>query len=109
MPTSRNARGVDIVIYSQDGVRKHTIQAKSLSRRNAVPIGTSLDSLFADYLIICRYVLKESPEIFIASINETTKADIHKVKGRDGRISYWIEPRDYEKYKDNWDVIGKGF
>jgi hypothetical protein len=60
MPTSRNARGVDIVIYSQDGVGKHTIQAKSLTKRNLVPIGTSLDSLFADYLIICRNVLKET-------------------------------------------------
>ncbi|HKG88355.1 MAG TPA: hypothetical protein VKA95_08515 [Nitrososphaeraceae archaeon] len=57
MPTSRNARGVDIVIYSQDGVRKHTIQVKSLSRRSPVPFGSNLDSLFPDYLIICRNIL----------------------------------------------------
>jgi hypothetical protein len=26
-----NAKGIDMVIYSQDGVKKHTIQTKSLS------------------------------------------------------------------------------
>ena len=80
MPTSRNARVVDIVIYSQDGLRKHTIQVKSLNKRNPVPIGTNLDSLFADYLIICRNVLKESLEVFIASINEAMKTGIHRVE-----------------------------
>jgi transposase len=33
LPTSRNARGIDIVIYSQDAVRKYTIQVKALSKR----------------------------------------------------------------------------
>ena len=36
--TSRNARGIDIVIYSQDAVRKHTIQVKALSKRAPVPL-----------------------------------------------------------------------
>ena len=28
MPTSRNARGVDVVIYNQAGTESHTIQSK---------------------------------------------------------------------------------
>ena len=106
VPTSRNARGFDIVIYSQDGVRKHTIQAKSLSRRSPVPLGSSSDSLFADYLIICRNISK-NPELFITSTNKI-KVDIHKGE-KDGRISYWLQPKHYEMYKDNWNEIGQGF
>jgi hypothetical protein len=51
LPTSRNTRGVDIVIYSQDSKRKHTIQVKTLSKRNPVPLG-SKPSLIADLKLI---------------------------------------------------------
>jgi hypothetical protein len=42
MPTSRNAKGIDIIIYSQDGKRKHTIQLKSLQKKLGVPLGSNL-------------------------------------------------------------------
>ena len=32
MPTSRNAKGIDILIYSQDAERKYSIQVKALSK-----------------------------------------------------------------------------
>ena len=76
MPTSRNARGIDIIIYSQDGKRKYTIQAKSLTKRSPVPLGSSLDNLFADYLIVCRNVLVNNPELFITSMGRI-KPDIY--------------------------------
>jgi hypothetical protein len=41
LPTSRNARGVDIVIYSQKARRKLTIQVKSLRKRNPAPAKAS--------------------------------------------------------------------
>src|ERR1051325_2022596 len=69
MPTSRNARGIDILIYSQDGARKHSIQIKSLSGKNPVPLGKNLDGFFADYLIICTNVMEE-PEMFITTPDE---------------------------------------
>ena len=31
LPTSRNARGVDVVIYNQTATQTHTIQVKALS------------------------------------------------------------------------------
>ena len=42
MPTARNARGIDVLIYSQDATRTHTIQVKALSRRSPVPLGTKV-------------------------------------------------------------------
>jgi hypothetical protein len=106
LPTSRNARGIDIVIYSQDAVRKYTIQVKALSKKAPVPLGNKLDNLYSDYLIICRNVVKQ-PEIFITKVAEIM-ASIHKGE-KEGRFSYWLQPKDYERFKDNWDRIGRGF
>jgi hypothetical protein len=41
MPTARNARGVDVVIYSQDALRTHTVQVKTLSKASPVPLGAT--------------------------------------------------------------------
>jgi hypothetical protein len=35
LPTTRNARGVDIIIYDLDGERKLTIQVKTLSKKKS--------------------------------------------------------------------------
>jgi hypothetical protein len=56
MPTARNARGIDIVAYSQDASQKLTIQVKSLSNRSPVPLGRNLEHLFADFVVVCRCV-----------------------------------------------------
>lgn len=106
MPTSRNARGIDIVIYSQDGARKHTVQIKSLREKYPVPLGKNLDTLFADYLIICTNVM-DKPELFVTTPNEIHRK-IHKGE-KDGRISYWLQTKDYKQFKDNWDILPSGF
>ena len=107
LPTSRNAKGVDVVIYNQKATQTHTIQVKALSEKNPVPFGSNLDNLVAEYVIICRKVFDEKPEMFIIKSNEV-KEDIHKGK-KDNEISYWLQPKDYEKYKDKWDTIGDGY
>src|SRR5882762_2693725 len=56
MPTARNARGIDVLIYSQDASRTYTIQVKALSRRNPVPLGNRLDRLMGDFFVVCRNV-----------------------------------------------------
>jgi hypothetical protein len=105
LPTSRNARGIDLVIYSRDAERKHTIQIKSLSKKNPVPVGTKLDSLIAEYLIACTKVFDDKPEVFVMKI-DAIKNRIHEGM-KDGRKSYWLQPRSYEEFKDNWEIIGK--
>ena len=105
--TSRNARGVDAVIYSEDAERTHTIQIKALSKRNPVPFGSNIENLIAEYLIICRKVLDDKPEVFLTKINDI-KVHIHE-SGKGDKISYWLEPKDYEYFKDNWGIIGNGY
>jgi hypothetical protein len=104
LPTSRNAKGVDLVIYSQDAKKTHTIQVKTLSRKNPVPFGQS-GNLMAQFLIAC--VLNESPEIYILTDEEVSGA-LHKGE-KEGRISYWLQPQSYKDHKDRWEKIGNGF
>lgn len=59
LPTSRNTKGVDVVIYNQEGTRTHTIRVKALSGKNPVPFGSNLDTLIAEFVIICRKVFDE--------------------------------------------------
>lgn len=105
MPTARNARGIDIVAYSQDVSRKITIQVKSLSSRNPVPLGTSLDKMLADYWIVVRCALSGSPESFVLLPGEIARL-AHKGE-KEGRVSYWLQPKDYAvpDYSERWDRI----
>ena len=108
MPTARNAKGVDILVYSQDASRKLSIQVKALSRRAPVPLGTTLNYLFADYVVICRRVTGDNPECFILTPDEIREL-VHRGE-KDGRISYWLQPREYEseRFREKWDRIGSG-
>ena len=27
---------------------------------------------------------------------------------KDGKISHWLQPKGYQEFKDNWEIIGKG-
>lgn len=106
LPTSRNARGVDILIYDQNAQRKYTIQVKSLSERNPVPLGNSKDNLIADFLIVTRNVMEGigKPECYIMT-PESIKDRIHEGNNKDGKKSYWLQPKDYEEFLDNWGII----
>src|SRR5438270_11621510 len=65
MPTARNARGIDILIYSQDATRTQTLQVKALSRRSPVPLGGKLEGLLGDFFIVCRNVALDMPQCFV--------------------------------------------
>ena len=86
MPTARNAKGIDILIYSQDAVRTHTIQVKALSQRSPVPLGGKLEGLLGDFFIICRNVALDAPECFVLTPAEV-RGLAHKGE-KDGKISF---------------------
>lgn len=108
MPTARNAKGIDILIYSQDATRTHTVQVKALSQRSPVPLGSKLEGLLGDFFIICRNVAHDTPECFVLTPAEVSSL-AHRGE-KDGKISYWLQPKQYEthQFHDKWDRIGKG-
>lgn len=105
MPTTRNARGVDIVAYSQDATSKLTFQVKSLTRRNAVGLGKNLDCVVADYFVVCRYVQKTLPECFI--LTQEKVKELAKRYGKDAKEAYWLDAPKYESsyFRENWDKL----
>jgi hypothetical protein len=101
MPTARNARGIDVVAYSQDASRTCTFQVKALSKRAPVPLGPTLDKLIGDYFVVCSKIAT-MPECFVL-----TPAEVRSLAHRgekEGRISHWLQPREYEalKYREAW-------
>lgn len=111
MPTARNARGIDIMIYSQDARQCHTIQVKSLSKCPPVPLGKSLTKLLGDYFVICRKLATDKPECFILTPAEVNKLAHHTKanKSINGR-SFWLQPKAYDKdeFREKWERIGAG-
>ena len=107
MPTARNARGVDIIAYSRDATRFVGVQVKALSKRNPVPLGTSLDKVMGDCWIIVNKVAT-APSAYVLLPSEVTER-AHRGE-KDGRVSYWLQPTDYEHdaFKEAWARIGLG-
>jgi hypothetical protein len=108
MPTARNAKGIDILIYSQNAVQKVLIQVKTLSKKNPVPLGTKLDNLIGDYVIICVRAHPNEPECFVMTPQEL-RTLAHR-REKDGKVSYWLQPSSYysDTYKEKWNRIGHG-
>jgi hypothetical protein len=106
MPTARNARGIDIVLYSTTGKRFATVQVKALSNPAPVPLGSHLDHLFADHFVICRRVASERPECFVMTSAEVRERAHKGVKNE--KETYWLQPKSYEEFREQWERIGSG-
>lgn len=108
MPTSRNARGIDVLIYSQDGTTTHTIQVKTLSKFLPVPLGPKLSHLTAHWVIVCAGVALGEPQCYVLTPTEVAELAHKGVSGR--KISYWLQPKAYRdpKFANQWDRIGSG-
>ena len=109
MPTARNARGIDVLIYSQDGSRTITIQVKALSKRNPVPIGAKTDALIADFVVIVRDAKKDAPKSYVLTKDEA-RQHVRRVTLKTGAKYNFIEPKHYDvdTYRERWDRIGNG-
>jgi hypothetical protein len=107
MPSARNARGIDVVIYSQDASRKYTIQVKALSGHDPVPLGTKLDGLLGDFFIICRNVASDLPECFV--LTPTDVMNLAHRGEKEGRVSYWLQPKAYASpaFREKWDALAE--
>ena len=107
MPTARNARGIDIVVYDKTGEQFIGIQVKALSKKAPVPLGTSLEKIMGDFWVIVNNLISE-PNAFIM-LPEEVKQLAHRGE-KEGRVSYWLQPKVYDtpEFKEAWQRIGVG-
>jgi hypothetical protein len=108
MPTSRNARGVDVIAYDMCATKFIGVQVKSLSKKAPVPLGASVEALIGDFWIIVNN-LAATPSAFILTPHEVSTL-AHRGE-KDGRISYWLQPKQYmiKEFENAWDRIGCGY
>lgn len=104
MPTSRNAQGVDIIAYSQDGTHFIGVQVKTLTKRNPVPLGKNIDRIMGHFWVIVNNV-PSGPKAFILLPEEIKK--FARKGEKDGRVSYWLRPSEYDTdvFGEAWDRI----
>jgi len=110
LPTSRNAKGVDLVIYSNDDQKTLTIQVKALSNQLPVGLGSSLDNLIADFVVVCTHVVKPGAEPVCFILEPKEVRDLAVVNEKDGKKYYWLQPKQFavDKFRDKWNRIGNG-
>ena len=114
LPTSRNTRGVDLIIYNQNANIMHTAQIKTLSKKTPIPLGKNLDNLIAEFIMVC--VLEaEKPQVFVFTTEEMKQREdiqgkIDKGKGK----GFWAVNNNrawdelLQSKLNNWELIGDG-
>jgi hypothetical protein len=105
MPTIRNARGADLIVTNEDETVFFGIQSKALSKRQAVPLGLSLESLRSEWWIITTNANTESPVCFVINLHEIRSL---AAQDKSGKRAYWLEPRAYDcdEFRNAWERIG---
>lgn len=108
MPTSRNARGIDVICFSMDGRRMLAVQIKTLSKRSPVPLGKDLEKIMGDFWVIVANAATDDPECYVLKPDEVH--DMAHRGEKDGRVSYWLQAKQYatEAFRENWGRLGHG-
>jgi hypothetical protein len=103
LPTIRNVRGSDLIVADADETVFFGIQSKALSKRNAVPLGRSIDSLRSAWWIITVNANSDHPICFVMSVQEVQALASQDANGG----AYWLNPPAYdrEEFKEAWHRI----
>jgi hypothetical protein len=108
MPTSRNARGIDIIAYyvDEEATKTISVQVKTLSKRAPVPLGNCIDQLLGDFWCIVNDVDHE-PRVYVMKPHEVRER-AHRGE-KDGKVSFWLQPKSYEieEFANAWERIGE--
>jgi hypothetical protein len=108
MPTSRNARGVDVMCFSLDGKKRLLLQIKSLSKRNPLMLGSDLGKLMGDYWVIVVNATGAKPDCHILKPQQVKSlAEPGKMAGK---AQHWLQAGDFavENFHERWELIGRG-
>ena len=77
---------IDVICFSMDGTRMVTIQVKSLSKRDTVPLGKDLDKIMGDFLVIVNSLATGKPLTYILLPHEVRAMAQRSEKTLESRI-----------------------
>lgn len=109
MPTARNAKGIDILAYSEDASRIKTVQVKTLSSRSNISLD-STDNLIFDVLVICRLDDPANPKCFLLTRDRIKELRVPYGTGK--KAKHWLRFQKYEsqEFLEKWEEkIGFGY
>jgi hypothetical protein len=72
LPTTRKAKGPNVVIESVDGVRTLRLKVRPLSKRDPVPLGKD-PNVDAHWVIVCNGLGTDSPGCYVLTPEEISK------------------------------------
>ena len=104
-PTTRNAKGPNVVIDSVDGERTWRLKVRSLSKRAPVPLGKD-PNIDADWVVVCNRLRTDGPRCYVMTPGKVSKLANRDKHGDD----HWLEIAQYdtEEFAERWDRIGSG-
>jgi hypothetical protein len=105
LPTPGNTKSFDVIAYRKGTKQKLVIQVRTLSKRNPVPLGTSLNKIKGDFWVVVYNIYTKEPSAFVLTPEEV-KSLAHRGE-KDGRVSYWMQSPRYDtpQFRDKWDRI----
>lgn len=106
MPTARNTRGIDIVCSSVDGKTVRTIQVKSLTKADTVPLGTDIGKIMGDFWVIVNSLGTDSPLAYILLSHEVRALAVRNLSGK---RAYWLPLKQYavDAFGEQWQRTGQ--
>jgi hypothetical protein len=104
-PTTRNAKGPNVVIDSVDGARTWRLKVRSLSKRAPVPLGKD-PNIDADWVVVCNGLRTDNPGCYVMTPEEVSNLANRDKHGE----NHWLEIAQYdtEEFAERWDRIGSG-
>lgn len=105
MQTVRNARGSDLIVTNSDESLFFGVQSKAISKRYAISLGLSLDTIRSDWWVITLAPNSEHPVCYVLSQQEV-KSLAKQDKG--GKQAFWLEPPAFDRaeFKEAWERMG---
>jgi hypothetical protein len=114
LPTSRNARGIDIVAYKlgspgPEGGKGDCdvcklFQVKTVTKGNAVSLGLSVENIGGDFWIIVVLDPPKDPICFVM-LREEIRERVTQDKG--GKQACWLSHKDFfdDRFREQWGRI----
>lgn len=104
MPTIRNARGSDLIVTDADESLFFGVQSKALTKRSAVPLGKSIDTLRSEWWVITVCANSDNPVCFILRGLEVKQLASQDANGG----AYWLNPPAYDRdeFREAWHRMG---